>query len=81
MRFQFSIRDLLFLVAILALAAGWWVDHQRISKMEPQKWEYKTGPMVEQYLVGNGTEGWEVCGVERDEDRHYTTVIYKRPKK
>jgi len=42
MKFRFSIRDLLLIVAIVALAAGWWIDHQRINKPTVQKWEYKT---------------------------------------
>ena len=32
MKFQFSIRDLLLIVVIAALAAGWWIDHQRINR-------------------------------------------------
>src|SRR5262245_8201656 len=31
-RFQFSIRDLLLIIVIAALATGWWFDHRRLSK-------------------------------------------------
>jgi hypothetical protein len=30
---QFSIRDLLFLVVIVALALGWWLDHSKLSAL------------------------------------------------
>ena len=29
---KFSIRDLLLLTVIVALAVGWWVDHRRQAK-------------------------------------------------
>ena len=29
MRFRFTIRDLLWLMLVAALAAGWWVDHSK----------------------------------------------------
>jgi hypothetical protein len=31
MRFRFSIRDLLWLTALVAMAAGWWLDHRRVQ--------------------------------------------------
>jgi hypothetical protein len=30
MKIQFSIRDLLVIVAFAALATGWWIDHRRL---------------------------------------------------
>jgi hypothetical protein len=30
--FRFSIRDLLLLTVIAALAVGWWLDHRRITR-------------------------------------------------
>jgi hypothetical protein len=30
-RFQFTIRDLLLIIVIAALAAGWWVDRTRLA--------------------------------------------------
>jgi len=32
MQFRFSIRDLLLVTTIVALAAGWWFDHRRLVK-------------------------------------------------
>jgi hypothetical protein len=31
MRFRFTIRDLLWLTAVVALAVGWWLDHRRLT--------------------------------------------------
>jgi hypothetical protein len=70
MKFQFTIRDLILIVAIAALAAGWWMDHQRINSLAVQKWEYKTGVFAGgAYLSGMCDEGWEVCGVVSEETR------------
>ena len=30
--FRFSIRDILLTTAIIALVAGWWLDHRRITR-------------------------------------------------
>ena len=30
--FRFSIRDLLLLTVIVALAVGWWLDHRKLTK-------------------------------------------------
>src|SRR5689334_10024020 len=32
MRVRFSIRDLLWLAALVALAVGWWIDHRRVVR-------------------------------------------------
>ena len=31
--FRFSIRDILLTTAIIALVAGWWLDHRRITRI------------------------------------------------
>ena len=31
MRLRFTIRDLLWLAVVVALAVGWWVDHKRLK--------------------------------------------------
>jgi hypothetical protein len=31
MRLRFAIRDLLWLTVVIALAVGWWLDHQRLA--------------------------------------------------
>jgi hypothetical protein len=44
MRFRFTIRDLLWLTLVAALAAGWWVDHR-----QPRPWPDKAG--LPQYSI------------------------------
>jgi hypothetical protein len=84
MKFQFSIRDLLILVAFLALAAGWWIDHQRIAKLGMQQWDYKRSSTVwdDAELKGLGDQGWEACGVVGtfDGNSHGAIILFKRPK-
>jgi len=81
MKFQFTIRDLLLIIVIAALAAGWWIDHQRINRMTVQKWEYKMDPwLIEGLLTDSGDQGWEMCGIVPEDASHNVKVIYKRPK-
>jgi hypothetical protein len=78
MKIQFSIRDLLLIMVIAALAAGWWIDHQRINRLAVQQWEYRTGGESEMY--GLGSQGWEMCGVGHHSSSTYDTFYFKRPK-
>jgi hypothetical protein len=41
MRLRFTIRDLLWLTALMALAVGWWLDHWRLTA-----WEDVGGPGI-----------------------------------
>jgi len=82
-RFQFSNRDLLLIIVIAALAAGWWIDHQRINRLSVQQWEYKSLYGFERTdsdsrLKTLGAEGWEVCGMTpiREGD---VNLLLKRP--
>ena len=78
-RFQFTIRDLLLLIVIVALAAGWWIDHQRINRLSVQQWEYKRGNFTDRELITNGGQGWEACSVVLNPGGNYIEVLYKRP--
>ena len=65
MKFQFSIRELLMIVAIIALAAGWWFEHRRIDAITAQqKWEFKIDDCYDPatMLKNYTAQGWEVCG-------------------
>jgi hypothetical protein len=86
MKFQFSLRDLLILVAFLALAAGWWIDHQRINHIAVQQWEYMTTVQsTNGAMAASGTaalnklasEGWEVCGMSGDIS--FAVFLLRRP--
>jgi hypothetical protein len=37
--FRFTIRDLLWLTVVVALGAGWWVDHVRATRRD-QQWRH-----------------------------------------
>jgi hypothetical protein len=53
---RFTIRDLLWLMVVVGLASGWWVDHRRISD-DPQ-WRTIAGAL-EQLLLDQGYGiGW-----------------------
>jgi hypothetical protein len=80
MKFQFSLRDLLILVAFLALAAGWWMDHQRINRLAVQQWEYDERNFYgsDKHLKQAGIDGWEACGVFNG-DSINPSVLLKRP--
>ena len=64
MKLQSSIRELLLIVAIIALMAGWLIDHNRLSSMANQKWEFKVADWngADKNLKFAGSEGWEICG-------------------
>jgi len=81
-RFQFSIRDLLLIIVIAALATGWWIDHQRINRLAVQQWEYQTmdGRRSDQALSSYGNQGWELCGIDTAPLPGNTRLYLKRPK-
>jgi hypothetical protein len=86
MRFRFTIRDLLLVFVIIALALGWWIDHLRIARLENLKWEYDNElcssldlnhPLDENALKRRGKEGWEICGIIDHDGSRW--VYFKRP--
>ena len=82
MKIQFSIRDLLLIIVIAALAAGWWIDHQRINHIAVQQWEYMTAvenpSSSDADLNRLAGQGWEVCGAAGHENA-ITTYVLRRP--
>ena len=34
--YRFTIRDILWLTALVALGVGWWLDHRRLAPLVPQ---------------------------------------------
>jgi hypothetical protein len=47
MQLRFSVRDLLLVTAIVALAVGWWLDH----KEQIGRYEALLGPKIEVYRI------------------------------
>jgi len=44
MKVRFTIRDLLWLAAAAALAVGWWLDHRKLSNVEPKTYGLRITP-------------------------------------
>ena len=77
MRFQFTVRELLLVIAIIAVMAGWWIDHKQITDgLANQKWEFKTVDYSE--LKGAGVQGWEICASYGTSSSRSRMVILKR---
>jgi hypothetical protein len=58
--FRFTIRDVLWLTVVVALAVGWWVEHRRFTVAYP--WRTRAGAL-EQLLIDQGYEvGWNAAG-------------------
>ena len=76
---QFSLRELMILVVIVALVLGWWIDRRSAPP-----WEYRTviqnGPPQEAQLNTLGKDGWELVTVTPD-DRGNMSEVFKRPKR
>jgi hypothetical protein len=53
--FRFTIRDVLWLTVVAALAIGWWLDHRRATRMEASYVDlmHRNTSLVEQ-LDGRG---------------------------
>jgi hypothetical protein len=81
MKFQFTIRDLLLIIVIAALAAGWWIDHQRINRLVVQQWEYKEEAFLgaDWQCKTAGADGWEICGIYLTAGTGNPIAILKRP--
>jgi hypothetical protein len=81
MKFQFSIREMLLIAAIAALAAGWWIDHQRINRLAVLQWEYKIVWTYDMQVELDklGVDGWELCGSPADRGTAMTGLYLKRP--
>ena len=78
MKIRFTIRDLLWLLALLAMFLAWRIDRSRV----PQ-WEYQYNSLT----FGNeaaeldklGAEGWEVCSYNFGSNQR--EVLLKRQKR
>ena len=84
MKIQFSIRDLLLIIAIVALAAGWWIDHQRINRLSVQKWDYLAMDGMQEDSPAwkrQSDDGWELCGLSFSPKTNNFFAVFKRPQK
>jgi hypothetical protein len=66
--FRFSIRDLLWLTALVALAVGWWLDHRMQLKRYEQLED--SGNIIETRVMGHEYEG------RIEEQRHIINTLH-----
>ena len=59
MRFRFSIRDLLWLTALIAMGLGWWVEHWRSGRAHYQIIETGGQAIISDRYTG---DAWEKEG-------------------
>jgi len=72
---KFSIRDLLWLTALVAVVAGWWVDRSRVQARLTQELEWRATLLPADAAPGKNY--W----VERDYDLPVSSVPAPRPPK
>ena len=73
---RFTIRDLLWLMVVVAVALAIW-----FYKPRPTQWEVKTQDVYWYDFNDNteGNEGWELIQVEKD--GNLRTLYFERPKR
>jgi hypothetical protein len=58
MRLRFSIRDLLWLTALIAMGVGWWLDHRNsIEKWSKVHYWVDPGTFAVHFTRGNIVDG------------------------
>jgi len=59
MKLRFSIRDLLWLTFVVALAVGWWLDHVRLNSNDQVDYKMLPSPsyMTEQVIFKQDSDG------------------------
>jgi uncharacterized membrane-anchored protein len=54
MRLRFTIRDLLWLTALVALAVGWWLDRRNVAQQRDNYYSQLKTPPTVQYIYMEG---------------------------
>jgi len=60
MRLRFTIRDMIFIPAIVVLAVGWWLDHRRAAidaAIEKDNQIYRIREKILSYEVARSVDG------------------------
>jgi hypothetical protein len=59
--FRFTIRDLLFLTLVAALAIGWWIDRSRLAPIAKERivWEFRAELLADRMRQRGGLVTWE----------------------
>jgi hypothetical protein len=62
MRLHFTIRDLLWLTALLAMGLAWWVDHRALSR--PPAYTLKVAK--DDFIITDTKTGLDVLRIDKD---------------
>src|SRR5262245_1228919 len=62
MRLHFTVRDLLWLTLVVALATGWWLDHMRLTPIvlnlqDGQREPHSASEVIKEFLGVSGPAG------------------------
>jgi hypothetical protein len=66
MRFRFTIRDLLWLTAVIALALGWWLDHSNLKWNDAKDRDFEAKCKAKVQSADEQAEGWKAVGLSGD---------------
>jgi hypothetical protein len=59
--FRFTIREVLWLTVVVAMALGWWIDHRRVAIRNDSLWSHmlrKDGALTEiEFAIQNHFDG------------------------
>jgi hypothetical protein len=62
MRLRFTIRDLLWLAALIAVGLGWWIDHRRFGNYEFHKYSDESGRQSVELRDNSTGTNWKLIG-------------------
>ena len=66
MRLRFTIRDLLWLTAVMALSLGWWLDHSDLKWTTAKDRDFEAVCKAKAKQAENSAEGWK--SIARNEE-------------
>jgi hypothetical protein len=76
---RFTIRDLLWLTVVVALAAAWWMDRSRLAPkaLERDEWAFRANMLAERFQARGDEVVWSdgsVCVSETIDGKRYLRV-------
>ena len=66
MRFRFTIRDLLWLTAVIALVLGWWLDHSDLKWTAAKDRDFEAECKAKVQSADEHAEGWKAAAHSGD---------------
>jgi hypothetical protein len=62
MRLRFTIRDLLWVAALIAVCVAWWIDHRRFGNYEFRKYMDESGRTSVELKDNSTGTNWKLIG-------------------